>query len=233
MKKNSFRFSILILLLISLLCTSACFGKKDPAEDPSSGNGEVSDDKGSENSQEIPDDSQSGTPETPAPEETDPPVSDSDTEPSMPETDPPVSEDTSAVETDPEEIIVTPPTAFTKSGKFVTDTNTNLILTLEWTLKASADGSRTLDVALSLSHYQIYIGARERTGTMTVNGIDYAFSTPNIAYDLESYTTTPLFSQTIPVTAGDLTVDVVWPFMGTYSDVYMENISVGGIITSD
>lgn len=122
-----------------------------------------------------------------------------------------------------------------ESGSFESSTGTKMIMYLNWTLVSQNSETATLRVNLSLSTYTLSLG--QRSGVITVAGVDHSFTSPAIDYESEltrnSATLADMsFDVTVPV--GQLTsipVSASWSFNGTYGGTEIAQVTAGGTIT--
>ncbi len=128
----------------------------------------------------------------------------------------------------------TPATPVTGSGKFSSNTGSNLEIHLDWAVIGSTANAVTLRVEATITHYEIWVSARHG-GKLTVGNTSQTFSTEAIDHNERKKMTVTLTTATvdIPLEAdGTATVElaVSWPFIGTYSGIEINNLTCGGTI---
>lgn len=116
------------------------------------------------------------------------------------------------------------------SGSFKSDTGTNLNLVVSWS--AYSEGGTKLDIEIGAESYSLFTSALPGSITLTVNGAAYTLSSPDIAYDGQTLTVTPLCSKTVDVTGlSEAEIAVSWSFRGSYGGVELEEISASSNVS--
>ena len=140
------------------------------------------------------------------------------------------------VEPTPEPTPTPPPTvppeqpAVLRSGSFRSETGTNLNLVVSWRTYSSGGGTK-LDVEIGAESYSLFTSALPGSVTLTVNGSAYTLSSPDIAYDGQALTVTPLCSKTVDVTGtSDADISVSWSFRGSYGGVELEELNASSTV---
>lgn len=129
---------------------------------------------------------------------------------------------------------VTTAAPITASGKFSSETGSNLEIHLEWSVIGQTDTAVTVRAEAYITHYEIWVSARHG-GKLTIGKSSQNFSTEAITYDGKGKQTVTLTTATVDVPLGadgTATVDisVSWPFIGTYSGIKIDNLTCGGTI---
>lgn len=152
----------------------------------------------------------------------------------------PVAPTTTAPETTapPAETTAPPQTApaapITGSGRFSSETGSNLEIHLDWAVIGSTADTATLRVDATVTHYEIWVSARQG-GKLTVGNTSQTFATEAIEHNERKKMTVPLTSATVDIPLGadgtaDVELFVSWPFIGTYSGVKIDNLTCGGTV---
>lgn len=121
-----------------------------------------------------------------------------------------------------------------QSGSFESSTGTKMIMYLNWSAISQNSESVTIKVDLVLSTYTLSVGAHN--GVVTINGIDYRFTSPGISYKSEKVRNNAVLtivSATVTVPAGQaasIPVSASWDFYGTYGGVEMSQVTAAGTI---
>lgn len=129
---------------------------------------------------------------------------------------------------------VTTAAPITASGKFSSETGSNLEIHLEWSVIGNTDKAVTVRAEAYITHYEIWVSARHG-GKLIIGNSSQSFSTEAITYDGKKKQTVTLTSATVDIPLGadgTATVDisVSWPFIGTYSGIKIDNLTCGGTV---
>lgn len=122
-----------------------------------------------------------------------------------------------------------------QSGSFESSTGTKMIMYANWSAVSQNSESVTIKVDLVLSSYTLSVGAHN--GVVTINGVDYKFTSPGISYKSEKVrNNTALASVTATVTvpagqAVNIPVSASWDFYGTYGGVEISQVTASGTIS--
>lgn len=125
--------------------------------------------------------------------------------------------------------------AIEASGKFSSETGSNLEIHIDWAVISSTDTTATIRAEAYLTHYSIWVSARNN-GTLKIGNSSQTFSTEAITYDGKAKQTQPLATATVDVPLqedGTATVEisVSWPFWGSYSGIKIDHLTCGGKVT--
>ena len=125
--------------------------------------------------------------------------------------------------------------AIEASGKFSSETGSNLEIHIDWSVIASTDTTATIRAEAYLTHYSIWVSARNN-GTLKIGNSSQTFSTEAITYDGKAKQTQPLAIATVDVPLGDdgtatVEISVSWPFWGSYSGIKIDHLTCGGTVT--
>lgn len=122
-----------------------------------------------------------------------------------------------------------------ESGSFASNTGTKLNMVANWSVTSANDNELTLKLDLVLNSYTLSVGPHN--GVVTVNGVDYSFTSAGISYKSEQQmNSAPLTSLTvtIPAPLGDavsIPVAVSWDFYGTYGGKDISKITASDTIS--
>ncbi|MBR4425011.1 MAG: hypothetical protein IKS66_03575, partial [Oscillospiraceae bacterium] len=140
----------------------------------------------------------------------------------------PMPEPTPTPEPTPEP---TPTTVYGSSGSFRSDTGTGLNLRADWRLYADDAGAHKMRVDLSVTSYRLVVGKLWNSIVLTVDGRSYYADSPNINYEGETVTTTPLYSFVIDAPASNsFSFSAAWNYHGSYSGTELNSIVASGQI---
>lgn len=121
-----------------------------------------------------------------------------------------------------------------QSGSFESSTGTKMIMYANWTAVSQNSESVTIKVDLVLSSYTLSVGAHN--GVVTINGVDYKFTSPGISYKSEKVRNNAALASvtaTVTVPAGqavNIPVSASWDFYGTYGGVEISQVTASGTI---
>lgn len=122
-----------------------------------------------------------------------------------------------------------------QSGSFESSTGTKMIMYANWTAVSQNSESVTIKVDLVLSSYTLSVGAHN--GVVTINGVDYKFTSPGISYKSEKVRNNAALASvtaTVTVPAGqavNIPVSASWDFYGTYGGVEISQVTASGTIS--
>lgn len=122
-----------------------------------------------------------------------------------------------------------------QSGSFESSTGTKMIMYANWTAVSQNSESVTIKVDLVLSSYTLSVGAHN--GVVTINGVDYRFTSPGISYKSEKVRNNAALASvtaTVTVPAGqavNIPVSASWDFYGTYGGVEISQVTASGTIS--
>lgn len=122
-----------------------------------------------------------------------------------------------------------------ESGSFSSNTGTKLNMVANWSVTSANDSELTLKLDLVLNSYTLSVGPHN--GVVTVNGVDYSFTSPGISYKNEQYmNSAPMTSLTVTVPAPlgetvSIPVAVSWDFYGTYGGKDISKITASDTIS--
>lgn len=122
-----------------------------------------------------------------------------------------------------------------QSGSFESSTGTKMIMYANWTAVSQNSESVTIKVDLVLSSYTLSVGAHN--GVVTINGVDYKFTSPGISYKSEKVRNNAALASvtaTVTVPAGqavNIPVLASWDFYGTYGGVEISQVTASGTIS--
>ncbi len=110
------------------------------------------------------------------------------------------------------------------SGSFDSDTGVGLNTRTVWTVTRAADGGYELTLSVYARSYSLGIG--QRSITVSVNGS--ASTALTRAFEVDSpntQTETLIYTGTVPVDAGSVSVSIDWSYKGQYSGQDLDVIS--------
>lgn len=122
-----------------------------------------------------------------------------------------------------------------QSGSFESNTGTKMIMYVNWTAVSENSETVTLNFNIVLSTYTLSVGPHN--GVITVNGVDYKFTSPGISYRSEKVrneASLATVTATVTVPAGQaasIPVSASWDFFGTYGGVEISQVTAGGNIS--
>lgn len=122
-----------------------------------------------------------------------------------------------------------------QSGSFESNTGTKMIMYVNWTAVSENSETVTLNFNIVLSTYTLSVGPHN--GVITVNGVDYKFTSPGISYRSEKVrneASLATVTATVTVPAGQaasIPVSASWDFFGTYGGVEISQVTAGGKIS--
>lgn len=122
-----------------------------------------------------------------------------------------------------------------QSGSFESNTGTKMIMYVNWTAVSENSETVTLNFNIVLSTYTLSVGPHN--GVITVNGVDYKFTSPGISYRSEKVrneASLATVTATVTVPAGQaasIPVSASWDFFGTYGGVEISQVTAGGTIS--
>ena len=122
-----------------------------------------------------------------------------------------------------------------QSGSFESSTGTKMIMYANWSAVSQNSESVTIKVDLVLSSYTLSVGAHN--GVVTINGVDYKFTSPGISYKSEKVRNNAALASvtaTVTVPAGqavNIPVSASWDFYGTYGGVEISQVTASGTIS--
>lgn len=122
-----------------------------------------------------------------------------------------------------------------QSGSFESNTGTKMIMYVNWTAVSENSETVTLNFNIVLSTYTLSVGPHN--GVITVNGVDYKFTSPGISYRSEKVRNEAglaTITATVTVPAGQaasIPVSASWDFFGTYGGVEISQVTAGGTIS--
>ncbi len=122
-----------------------------------------------------------------------------------------------------------------QSGSFESNTGTKMIMYVNWTAVSENSETVTLSFNIVLSTYTLSVGPHN--GIITVNGVDYKFTSPGISYRSEKVrneASLAAVTATVTVPAGQaasIPVSASWDFFGTYGGVEISQVTAGGTIS--
>lgn len=122
----------------------------------------------------------------------------------------------------------TPPQSVSGAGSFTSNTGTGLNIKVDWNAYNDAYGNVMLKVKIYASHYSFYTSALWNTVQVTVGGQTYYANSPDISYDGNDLKYTELASFDIPASTGNVAIDVLWQYRGTYSGKDLGDITASG-----
>ena len=128
-----------------------------------------------------------------------------------------------------------PERVINQSGSFESSTGTKMIMYANWTAVSQNSESVTIKVDLVLSSYTLSVGAHN--GVVTINGVDYKFTSPGISYKSEKVRNNAALASvtaTVTVPAGqavNIPVSASWDFYGTYGGVEISQVTASGTIS--
>lgn len=128
-----------------------------------------------------------------------------------------------------------PDRVINQSGSFESSTGTKMIMYANWTAVSQNSESVTIKVDLVLSSYTLSVGAHN--GVVTINGVDYKFTSPGISYKSEKVRNNASLASvtaTVTVPAGqavNIPVSASWDFYGTYGGVEISQVTASGTIS--
>lgn len=174
------------------------------------------------------------TDETPAPVSSETPVEPTDT---------PIStavpvEPTTAPETPaPAESEIPEPQGtrtLNQSGSFASDTGTNLNIIAEYSITSKDDSTLYVRINVFVNSYSVNIG--QRSGTISVNGQPYSFTSSSISYSGDSMKKTQITTALVEVPAEigetlEIPISVDWNYRGAYSGQEIEHIPAETVVT--
>jgi len=114
------------------------------------------------------------------------------------------------------------------SGSFSSNTGTGLNIQVDWKAYNAANGAPKLQVDVSATSYSFYTSALWNAVTVTVNGSTYSANSPDIAYDGSALVITPMASFTMDAPTGNVSIEAVWDYKGSYSGVELSAITASG-----
>ncbi|MBE6575246.1 MAG: hypothetical protein E7654_03120 [Ruminococcaceae bacterium] len=125
--------------------------------------------------------------------------------------------------------------AIEASGKFSSETGSNLEIHIDWSVISSTDTTATIRAEAYLTHYSIWVSARNN-GTLKIGNSSQTFSTEAITYDGKAKQFQPLATAIVDVPLredGTATVEISasWPFWGSYSGIKIDHLTCGGKVT--
>lgn len=143
--------------------------------------------------------------------------------------------DTPAPSASPAQPAGTVTRSINQSGSFESSTGTKMIMYVNWTAVSENSETVTLNFNIVLSTYTLSVGPHN--GVITVNGVDYKFTSPGISYKSEKVRNSASLATvtaTVTVPAGQaasIPVSASWDFFGTYGGVEISQVTAGGTIS--
>lgn len=118
-------------------------------------------------------------------------------------------------------------------GDFASASGTNLNIRASWSAEYAGEGNIKLTVKVCLYSYALNI--EERSGTITINGEDYSFTSPPISYNGDRLKETVLCEKTVDLyipegTDAAIPVSVNWHYGGSYDGTDIPDLSAEGSI---
>ncbi len=119
-------------------------------------------------------------------------------------------------------------------GSFVANTNTTLGFKIDWKLNEIEGGYAYIDVEVVLSTYRLTLSGRKNLGAFTVGEETLRYSTDKIVVEGPAKEDVVLYKNELrlPLTDGKLAtyVETKWFFNGTYNEIELDWLTVGGYI---
>ncbi len=212
--KTTKRIAALLALLLTLTAFGACTDNGDKDKDNS-----------------ALDQVQNGQQTDTADKETTPPVSDSEELTTEEDTTEPVTEEPTEEVTEP-----LPSHGSLKlpcDGTLTSKESKYLYLSAYYAVSENADGTLSVTVDVTLTGYEMYVGARFSGCTLTVGGQSISFTTDAIrCTDPNKMSVIPLVAETftLPADTTEIPITVTWPFNGNYGNVDLKDLVISEVI---
>lgn len=122
----------------------------------------------------------------------------------------------------------TPVQTVSGSGSFSSNTGTGLNIKVDWKAYNAADGTVMLQIDVSASSYSFYTSSLWDSIWVKVGGVSYSASSPAISYDGNDLLYSHMATFYVPASTGNVGIDVVWHYNGSYSGKELGNIEASG-----